>query len=571
MDEPWEKVDDVNIDNIIEVIGTGHNRELINDIRQLKENNDSGYEVLKRQLPVVTYFGTFSYRSKKHLSSISGFLYLDIDKLNGKQEALLKKKEIIEQYGDKIYMLCISSSGAGLTMLVKIDRSYSIQEFSSVYTYAKTLFPNLIFDKKVGTDGDIARACFLSYDPDVFVNRNSVIHIPSDIPHFPSKLYNNNKLKDSTLNLTLFTEYPFDEVLANTIIKTKYKMKNAVVDNVDREFLVITWPKVIPDGEGKKHAMYPGMIFKYLRLNPVNGIQYVYSFMKYINDTHAKPPMEDSELRRIVLACVENYDKDVPIKTLKKGLTFNDIRLTKNEKRTIANQINGIKKKIPTVNTINEVRNDLIEKGIKPTQALISKMTGISRQTVNKYWPLASVEHELTEKLNLVNTIYKNRVVKIIKDNSPTIPIDDYNYHNNTILKDSALNLTPPRLPKVINERIRLKRENTVRGTKAAATRKRNKDARTRTALAMLKERFGISYENTLRHQAMAALNIVNLLPEFNNSTVVSGGVLDSQNQGETSNECTSLPANSDVANESETSRMGGVLYADMDRPLKTN
>lgn len=550
IDEPWEKIEDVDIEIVSELIRIGHNHELIKSIRHYRSLNDDYYKVLKKELPVVAPFGTFSYRSKNHLIAISGYLYLDIDKLVDMNEAISKKAEIIEKYGDKISMLCISSSGAGLTMFIKIDRSYSIEELSSVYSYAKTLFPDLIFDSKVGTDGDIARGCFLSHDPDVFVNRNSILHIPKDIPHIPPKLSNNNKVKDSTLNLTLFNECPIDEVLANTVIKTSYKMKNDVVDNVDREFLVITWPKVIADGEGKKHAMYPGMIFKYLRLNPVNGTKYVYSFMKHINDTHGKPPMEEAELKRIVLACAENYSEDVSIKTRRKGLSFNDVRLTKKEKNTIANQINGIKKKIINVNTINEIRNDLIEKGIKPTQTLIAKMTGISRQTINKHWSLASAEHELTDKLNLVNTIYKNRVVKFTKDNCSTLPVNDCNDINNTILKDSTLNLTLPKLPEVIKARIRIKRENTARGKKAAATRKKNRDIRTRKALAMLRERFGISHENTLKHQAMTALNTLNQVQELNDNTVANGGVLDSQNQDETSNECTSLSENTAALNE---------------------
>lgn len=534
IDSPDAIVGETDMDIISEIVRQGQNRELFDEIRYYRSIEDNYYKELKSLLPVLAPFGTFSYRDSKHLVATSIFLYFDIDNI---PDVTAKKKEIITKYGDKIYMLCISASGAGLSMFVKIDRSYVLDEFCGVYSYVKAFFKDLDFDECIGADGDIARGWYISNDPEVFTNKGSCFHLPIDIPYVVPKLYNNTKVKDSTLNLTLFEEHPFDEVMENTVTKTRFRMKNDVVDNVDREYLEIKWWETIPDG--KKHKIYPGMTFKYLRLNPLNGIKYAYSFMKYINDTYAKPPMKDSELRRIVSSCVQSYDENVTIKTKRKGLLFNDARLTRTEKRSISNQINGIKRKKKSVDVINEVRDNLIAKGIVPTQVLVSKMTGISRQTVNRHWEYASLDKELNDKLDLVNKTYKNRVIKLAK-NIDSNKLTDYNdnKYNNAIKKDSTLNLTPVTESATVRDILNGVKKRKASREKAAQTKLRNKAERTKKALLMLKEKFGIGCDTPLRQLALKILNDMNT----DSMKDLNGGVLDSRILTETLTEGIILP-----------------------------
>jgi hypothetical protein len=63
----------------------------------------------------------------------SGYIYLDIDNI---ENALKYKKEFISKYKDVVSMVCLSSGGSGLSILVKISHTItSKEEYKSIVGY----------------------------------------------------------------------------------------------------------------------------------------------------------------------------------------------------------------------------------------------------------------------------------------------------------------------------------------------------------------------------------------------------------------------------------------------------
>jgi hypothetical protein len=124
---------------------------------------------IKGNLPAVTISATFKERRKiGFVDKYSGLLHLDYDKLEHIEE--VKANLISIPY---TYSAFISPSGNGVKVLVKCD--------SDISTHT-TAFNNLrgYYDKIVGVESDksvkdITRLCYVSYDPDLYLNETSEV------------------------------------------------------------------------------------------------------------------------------------------------------------------------------------------------------------------------------------------------------------------------------------------------------------------------------------------------------------------------------------------------------------
>ncbi len=120
----------------------------------------------KTDLSGVCFNGCFKYRNEKGLIKRSGLIILDFDKV-GKDE-VIKFKETISK--DQYTFACwISPSGDGLKVLVKIPLT---GEFISYFNALKDYYNSDYFDI---SNKDIPRFCFESYDPDLFLNKESIL------------------------------------------------------------------------------------------------------------------------------------------------------------------------------------------------------------------------------------------------------------------------------------------------------------------------------------------------------------------------------------------------------------
>ena len=160
----------MEVQKVLQQIQKGHWKKQINDMRyHVKNGNEDEAEEIKRNLPCMTISATFKERRKKdYLESYTGLLHLDYDKLENAEE--VKTNLISIPY---TYSAFISPSGNGVKVLVKSDNAMSSHEvaFNSLREY---------YDKIVNVESDssvkdITRLCYMSYDPDLYLNKTSEI------------------------------------------------------------------------------------------------------------------------------------------------------------------------------------------------------------------------------------------------------------------------------------------------------------------------------------------------------------------------------------------------------------
>ena len=160
----------VEVQEVLQQIQKGYWKNQINDIRYHMKNENSIEAIeIKSNLPCITISATFKERRKIDcVDKYSGLLHLDYDKLENVEE--VKANLISIPY---TYSAFISPSGNGVKVLVKCDNDISSHKtaFNSLRDY---------YDKIIGVQSDksvkdITRLCFVSYDPDLFLNENSEV------------------------------------------------------------------------------------------------------------------------------------------------------------------------------------------------------------------------------------------------------------------------------------------------------------------------------------------------------------------------------------------------------------
>ena len=151
--------------SILERIRNGKSRDLVNKIRF--EDDKTKRNVLKQGLPSVCFSGQFKRRVDAELTMHSGLMCLDFDGYNT-VELMAEAKDTLSK--DKYtYSVFISPSGKGLKLLVRIPREPNnhARYFLSLQDY----YDSPHFDV---TSKNISRVCYESYDPEIFINEDSV-------------------------------------------------------------------------------------------------------------------------------------------------------------------------------------------------------------------------------------------------------------------------------------------------------------------------------------------------------------------------------------------------------------
>jgi len=107
----------INEQEIYELIRTGgDHKDLVTEARLLGKQSET-YDKNKIKVPAVLWYSTFtSYKDTKHLSSLTNFIYCDIDSV----EDIDKTKDKLKQI-PYIRAIWISFGGNGLGFSVKCD------------------------------------------------------------------------------------------------------------------------------------------------------------------------------------------------------------------------------------------------------------------------------------------------------------------------------------------------------------------------------------------------------------------------------------------------------------------
>jgi len=157
-------IKDTSVFKVLQEIKELKHKEQVAKIRLEKDKKKRNN--LKQRLPYVTFGGTFKSRSNKTLSKHSGLACLDFDDLE-------KLEEVREDINNDNYTLSsfVSPSGNGLKVLVKIPNIDNNDDYQDYYVELIKHYSKY-FELDQGTK-DIARACYLSADEDMYLNPDS--------------------------------------------------------------------------------------------------------------------------------------------------------------------------------------------------------------------------------------------------------------------------------------------------------------------------------------------------------------------------------------------------------------
>lgn len=152
------------VSEVIQLIKNNDQKDIILKIRQSEKVEQ---DKLKKTLVGIMWSGKFSGRLDSDLIEHSGVICLDFDKL-GEDMGLFYSRLINDKY---TYSLFVSPSGNGLKVLVKIpkiidDHKLHFKALEKYYSATGKFDPSSI---------NPSRICYISYDPNIFVNKDSEI------------------------------------------------------------------------------------------------------------------------------------------------------------------------------------------------------------------------------------------------------------------------------------------------------------------------------------------------------------------------------------------------------------
>lgn len=167
-------------------LDTPFNRDVLEALKRIREGKSADviewlrslpkeeYDKKKKNLPYVCFNGTFKYRSKAGIDKRSGLIILDFDKMESfKQAEDFRDSLHTDEY---VFAAWISPSGLGVKVLVRIDCK---GDHEGYFEALKKHFNSPHWDE---SGKDVSRTCFESYDPDIYVNPDSLTWIDFEQP-----------------------------------------------------------------------------------------------------------------------------------------------------------------------------------------------------------------------------------------------------------------------------------------------------------------------------------------------------------------------------------------------------
>jgi len=147
---------------IYSYIKNGRYKEKIENLRTLSEKKER--DKIKATLPSICWSGEFTKRANDSAKKHSGYVCVDFDHVG--DLSAFKTRICNDQY---TYMCFVSPSGDGLKVIIKIPANISTHASScrAITDYYK--------EETLDEFRDIARVCYISYDEDIFINKDSKV------------------------------------------------------------------------------------------------------------------------------------------------------------------------------------------------------------------------------------------------------------------------------------------------------------------------------------------------------------------------------------------------------------
>lgn len=152
---------------ILQSIKAGKFRGIIEDLNNFVYGSKDQEDFKKSKIPAIAWSGLFDYRASNRVKKHSGLICMDFDKI---------PDEELQPYFDKLkndpytYSVFRSPRRNGYKCLVRIPAEIQDHE-----TYFDSLFKHYGSKYLDKSGRDISRLCFVSYDPDLFINLESSV------------------------------------------------------------------------------------------------------------------------------------------------------------------------------------------------------------------------------------------------------------------------------------------------------------------------------------------------------------------------------------------------------------
>lgn len=174
---------DTSLLQFLDDIRSGVWQDMVLPIRV--ERDENVRREMKKSLPGVTISGIFKKRSDNNISAHSGYISIDIDKLDAELESA---RTILSK--DPYVFACFTSvSGTGICAIIPIDGSRHRDAFAAISAY---LYDNYQFVVDQ-TGKNESRLRFVSFDPDLFINEDAARfkrYLPKEKPRkIPKVVY----------------------------------------------------------------------------------------------------------------------------------------------------------------------------------------------------------------------------------------------------------------------------------------------------------------------------------------------------------------------------------------------
>src|SRR5690606_26484218 len=204
------------------------------DILRLRAaDNKDIQKTLKNSLPYLTFSGTFTKRLTENLKKHSGLICVDLDPYKKQNnELVLCNPRLLEEFDivkdeliqiDWVCAVFVSPSGTGYKVVIKIHEKYHNESFEQLKKFFADEM-SLELDKGVR---DIARACFVSWDPDLYYNPDSAI-FPVEVKAVEPVVQNLDRAPEPS-------NYDKDFLMNKELLRVKY-----VVEQIEDRKLDIT-------------------------------------------------------------------------------------------------------------------------------------------------------------------------------------------------------------------------------------------------------------------------------------------------------------------------------------------
>lgn len=163
---------DLPLSKVVELIKSDSFKSRTDELRSIDKITRTKENKLykQRHFCYVCFSGTFSYRSDQSLIEHSKLICIDLDDLENPKQII---RTLAERADKEHFVLCfISPNGDGVKVLfyaddLSPDTQYSYFQAFSGYLVELCHLPTQSIDKSCK---DTSRACFLPYDPHIWVN-----------------------------------------------------------------------------------------------------------------------------------------------------------------------------------------------------------------------------------------------------------------------------------------------------------------------------------------------------------------------------------------------------------------